>query len=263
MSMDLNLTGKHALVCGGSKGIGFAAARVLADLGARVTLLSRNEEALKNAVQQLSATHAQDHAVLAVDLSDPKGMRPVIQSYCEQNPVHILINNAGGPKSGPIVDADVDQFLSGFATHVLSSQVITQCVLPAMRSAGYGRIINIISTSVKQPIPGLGVSNTIRGAMGNWSKTLAGEVAADGITVNNVLPGMTSTERLADLFKSMSERLNVTPEAYADQVKATIPMKRFADPSEIANAIGFLASPAASYITGTNVVVDGGRTGNL
>jgi 3-oxoacyl-[acyl-carrier protein] reductase len=190
-------------------------------------------------------------------------MKPNVEAYCAENPVHILINNAGGPKSGPLVDADLDQFLAGFSTHVLASQVMTQAVLPGMRSAGYGRIINIISTSVKQPIAGLGVSNTIRGAMGNWSKTLAGELAADGITVNNVLPGMTTTERLESLFESMSERLKITPEAYAEKVKQTIPMRRFAEPYEIANAIGFLASPAASYITGTNVVVDGGRTGNL
>jgi 3-oxoacyl-[acyl-carrier protein] reductase len=261
--MDLNLNGRHALVCGGSKGIGFAAATVLAEMGARVTLLSRNKETLSAAVTQLSTNNGQVHGMLVVDLSDPRGMKPNVEAYCAENPVHILINNAGGPKSGPLVDADLDQFLAGFSTHVLASQVMTQAVLPGMRSAGYGRIINIISTSVKQPIAGLGVSNTIRGAMGNWSKTLAGELAADGITVNNVLPGMTTTERLESLFESMSERLKITPEAYAEKVKQTIPMRRFAEPYEIANAIGFLASPAASYITGTNVVVDGGRTGNL
>jgi len=261
--MDLNLRGKHALVCGGSKGIGFAAAAVLADLGATVTLLSRDQATLEAAVVQLDHASGQQHRVLVADLSQPEAVQQVLAGFVAEHPVHILINNAGGPKSGPIVDASADQLINGFKTHVLSSQVITQAVLPGMRESGYGRIINIISTSVKQPIPGLGVSNTIRGAMGNWSKTLAGEIAQYGITVNNILPGMTSTERLASLFDAMSAQLKMTPEAYAEQVRKTIPMGRFADPAEIANAIGFLASPAASYITGTNIVVDGGRTKSL
>lgn len=261
--MNLNLAGKHALVCGGSKGIGFAAAKELASLGAAVTLLSRDEGGLKEALGHLDTSQGQHHQYLSVDLSKPESVRAIVSPFVDANPVHILINNAGGPKSGPLTEADIEQFAAAFATHILSSQVITQAVLPAMKEAGYGRIINVISTSVKQPIPGLGVSNTIRGAMGNWSKTLAGEVGKFGITVNNVLPGMTSTDRLDDLFKSMAERLQTTPEKYAEQIKSTIPLGRFAVPAEIGNAIAFLASPAASYITGTNVVVDGGRTGNL
>jgi 3-oxoacyl-[acyl-carrier protein] reductase len=261
--MQLRLTGRHALVCGGSKGIGFAAAQEIALLGASVTLLSRSTDALTLALTQLDTSVGQHHDILAADLSLPVKVREAVSALATLRPVHILINNAGGPKSGPLTDADTAQFVQAFSTHVLSSQVITQTVLPGMRDAGYGRIINIISTSVKQPIPGLGVSNTIRGAMGNWSKTLAGEVARFGITVNNVLPGMTRTERLEDLFRNMAERLQITSDAYAEQIKATIPMGRFATPSEVANAIAFLASPAASYITGTNVVVDGGRTGSL
>ncbi len=261
--MNLSLTGKHALVCGGSKGIGFAAAKELALLGASVTLLSRDATALEDAVKELDTTQHQKHGFLAADLSEPENLRDLIGDFVTKNPIHILINNAGGPKSGPLIEADIQQLAHAFATHIMSSQIITQAILPGMRAAGYGRIINIISTSVKQPIAGLGVSNTIRGAMGNWAKTLAGEVGKDGITVNNVLPGMTNTDRLQDLFKSMAERLSTTPEKYAEQIKTTIPMGRFASAAEIANAIAFLASPAASYITGTNVVVDGGRTGNL
>jgi 3-oxoacyl-[acyl-carrier protein] reductase len=261
--MDLNLTGRHALVCGGSKGIGFAAALELATLGATVTLLSRDEVALQKAVESLNTTDQQKHGYLAADLSKPDEVGKLIEDFVHDHVVHILINNAGGPKSGPITSADTTQFRDAFTTHVLSSQVITQTVLPGMRKSGYGRIINIISTSVKQPIPGLGVSNTIRGAMGNWSKTLAGEVAADGITVNNVLPGMTNTDRLQELFERMADSQNKAIENYAEEIKKTIPMRRFAAPAEVANAIAFLASPAASYITGTNVVVDGGRTTSL
>ncbi|HLF65456.1 MAG TPA: SDR family oxidoreductase [Saprospiraceae bacterium] len=261
--MNLSLTGKHALVCGGSRGIGFAAAKELAFLGAKVTILSRDVDSLLVAAEQLDVTQKQGHHFLVADLSNPESVRDLIGEFAKDNPVHILINNAGGPRSGPLVEVEIQQLAHAFATHIMSSQVITQVVLPGMKEAGYGRIINIISTSVKQPIAGLGVSNTIRGAMANWAKTLAGEVGKDGITVNNVLPGMTSTERLQELFKSMAERLHITPEEYAEQVKTTIPMGRFATPSEIANAIAFLASPAASYITGTNIVVDGGRTGSL
>lgn len=261
--MDLSLTGRHALVCGGSKGLGFAAAQELALLGASVTLLSRDETSLQSAVEKLDTSQDQVHGYLSADLGQPEHVRTLIRDFVENSPVHILINNAGGPKSGPLVDADIAQMLEAFTTHIMSSHVITQAVLPGMQAAGYGRIINIISTSVKQPIPGLGVSNTIRGAMGNWSKTLAGEVAKDGITVNNLLPGMTKTERLESLFQSLAERQQTTPDKYAEQIRATVPMGRFGKPSEIGSVIAFLASPAASYITGTNVVVDGGRTGNL
>jgi 3-oxoacyl-[acyl-carrier protein] reductase len=261
--MNISLEGKTALVCGGSKGLGFAAAQELALLGASVTLLSRDAAALDHARRQLFITDNQEHAVLSLDLSDPYAVQSTFAEFLNGKTMHILVNNTGGPKSGPITDAGIDQFRDAFATHILSSQVITQAVLPGMKAAGYGRIINIISTSVKQPIPGLGVSNTIRGAMGNWAKTLAGEVARDGITVNNLLPGMTSTDRLKELFQSMADRQGITPEKYAEQIKVTIPMGRFGNPNEIGSVIAFLASPAASYITGTNIVVDGGRTSSL
>lgn len=261
--MNLDLIDKHALVCGGSKGIGFAAAAEISLLGANVTLVSRDEHSLQNAVARLDTSKGQQHAVIAGDLSKPEELQSILRPIVQNKPVHILINNAGGPKSGPITDAEISQFKEAFTTHVLGAHLLVQLVLPGMRESGYGRIINIISTSVKQPIAGLGVSNTIRAAMGNWAKTLAGEVGKHGITVNNVLPGMTSTDRLKELFDSMAERQNITTEQYADQIKKTIPLGRFAEASELGNAIAFLASPAASYITGTNLVVDGGRTGSL
>lgn len=260
--MDINLNGKHALVCGGSRGIGWAAALELASLGARITLVARNEDSLEQRVSELPAIEG-GHSWLAVDFNDRTNLRRVVFESVEMRPVHVLINNSGGPAAGPIVGATEDQFLTAFGQHVLCSQILVNAVLPGMRSAGYGRVINIISTSVKQPIPGLGVSNTIRGAMANWSKTLARELAPDGITVNNVLPGATSTDRLAEIISAKASKSGKSTEEEARAMQAGIPMQRFARPEEVASAIAFLASPASSYITGTNVVVDGGRTASL
>jgi 3-oxoacyl-[acyl-carrier protein] reductase len=261
--MDLRLQDKYALVCGGSKGIGFAAAKELALLGASVTLVARDEDALKQAKSELLTAQGQRHAFIVLDLSDTDRVRDVIGEFVDTYPMQILVNNAGGPKGGPLVEADIEQMRAAFATHILSSHIITQAVLPGMKTFGYGRIINVISTSVKQPIPGLGVSNTIRGAMGNWAKTLAGEVGKDGITVNNVLPGSTDTDRLRSLLRTKAENLNISLEEHEKQSKSAIPLGRFAQPEEIGSVIAFLASPAASYISGTNIVVDGGRTKSL
>jgi 3-oxoacyl-[acyl-carrier protein] reductase len=162
-----------------------------------------------------------------------------------------------------VSEIDWDRFPEIFAQHVGSAHTTTRLVLPGMREAGYGRVINIISTSVKQPIPGLGVSNTVRGAMASWAKTLSAEVAKDGITVNNVLPGATRTERLEQLIAGKASRAGATPEAVAAAMEAEIPAGRFADPSEVAQAVVFLASPEAAYITGINLPVDGGRTASL
>jgi len=261
--MNLNLNGKRALVCGGSKGIGLAAATAIAELGSEIVLVARNEAALKERIAALPAPDGAKHSYVIADFNDRDQLKRVVETYTSSHPVHILINNTGGPAAGLVHKAEEDEFLQAFGQHVLCSRILVNAVLQGMRDSGYGRIINVISTSVKQPIPGLGVSNTIRGAMGNWSKTLAGELAPDQITVNNVLPGATATDRLQEILSGRASKSGNTIDEVATAWQATIPMRRFADPTEVGNAIAFLASPAASYITGTNVVVDGGRTGCL
>lgn len=259
--MNLDLSGKRALVCGSTKGIGKASAMVLANMGASITLLARNETALMDLLEQLPESAAATHHYLVADFSDLNQLQEALNNY--QEPIHILVNNTGGPAAGPILNAEASAFLQAFNNHLLANHMLAQKVIPGMKEAGFGRIINIISTSVKQPLPGLGVSNTIRAAVANWSKTLAGEVAPFGITVNNVLPGATATERLSEIINNKSTKLGKSIEVVSEEMAHEIPMGRFAEAEEIANAVGFLASKAASYITGINLPVDGGRTGSL
>ena len=262
--MNLDLTGKHALVCGGSQGIGRAAAMELAALGADVTLLSRSREALATALAALPKTHAmQQHATIAVDMREHAELRAKVEATANAHPIQILVNNTAGPPGGPASTAAPEDFLRAFEQHLLAAQVLLQAVLPGMKASGHGRIISVISTSVKEPIRNLGVSNTIRGATANWAKTLAGELGSHGITVNNVLPGYTQTQRLEQII---AERTRTTGKSAAEieqAMLATVPAGRFAKPAEIACAIAFLASPAAAYINGVNIPVDGGRTQSL
>ena len=262
--MNLNLQSYTALVCGSSQGIGRAAAQELALLGARVILLARNEESLKVTCSELPTPNGQKHDYLAADFSNPSKVAEVVANFISAgNPIHILVNNTGGPPGGPIVQATTEAFLSTFHQHLLCNHLITQAVLPGMKEAKFGRIINIISTSVKQPLKGLGVSNTIRAAVANWSKTLSVEVAPFGITVNNVLPGATATQRLSSIIENKSQKQNHSIDEVEQEMLAEIPAARFGKPEEIAAAVAFLASPAAAYINGINVPVDGGRTGCL
>lgn len=261
--MNLSLSGKMALVCGSTGGIGKACAMELAALGAKIILLARNEEILKETLKALPHPENQ-HDYLVADFSKPEQVQSVVSDFIQKgNALHILINNTGGPAPGPAHLAKPEEFLLAFQAHLINNHNLMQLCLPSMKEAGYGRIINIISTSVKIPLPNLGVSNTIRGAVGNWAKTLANELAGFGITVNNVLPGATATERLTGIIKNKATKLNISEEAARDEMLAEIPAKRFAQPEEIAYAAAFLASPAAAYINGINVPVDGGRTGNL
>ena len=250
------------MLCGASAGIGAASARALAALGARVTLVARNAEKLTAILQSLE-NQQEGHDFLVADFSDPENLKAALAELPKDRPYHILINNTGGPKGGPIYSANTEEFTKAFAQHLVNNQILSQTLVPGMQAEGYGRIINIISTSVKQPIDGLGVSNTIRGAVANWAKTLANELGPHGITVNNVLPGFTATDRLADIIKNASKRLNKTEEQAADFMRQLVPTRRFAEPAEVANAVAFLASPAASYINGINLPVDGGRTKSL
>lgn len=262
--MNLDLKNKQAIVCGSTQGIGKAVALELAQLGASVTLVARNEEALKKTKAELSTSHNQLHSYLCVDFSRPEELKSIAEAYLQRQPiVHILVNNTGGPPAGPAHLAKPEEFLSAFNNHLICNHILAQACIEGMKNAKYGRIINIISTSVKQPLPNLGVSNTIRAAVANWSKTLANELGKFNITVNNVLPGATATQRLQSIIENKSTKTGHAVDSVSKEMMAEIPMGRFADASEIANAVAFLASPAASYINGINLPVDGGRTGCL
>ena len=256
--MKIDLQNKNALVCGSSQGIGKACAMTLAKAGANVTLFSRDQAKLEAVLAELDTSAGQEHAMLVADFSDPNQVKQALETI--PTAFHILVNNTGGPPPGPAHLASEADFLNAFHLHLLSNQALVQHVIPAMKEAGYGRIVNVISTSVKQPIPGLGVSNTIRGAVASWSKTLAGELGPFGITVNNVLPGATNTVRLEAIFKNKAKKLDLSVEEVAEQERATIPLRRFGEAEELAAAVTFLASPQAAYISGVNLPVDGGRT---
>ena len=263
--MNLDLSGKSALVCGSTQGIGLSAARELARMGASVTLLARNEEKLKTAVGTLNKDlDGQNHAYLVADFNHPDKLKSIIEKHLEDGlHYNILVNNTGGPAGGQAIDAGLDEFRIAFNQHLVCNQVMAQALVGGMKGLGYGRIINVISTSVKIPLNGLGVSNTIRGAVANWAKTLANELGQFNITVNNVLPGATNTVRLSSIIENKAKKTGNTEDSILDGMKNQVPMKRVAEPEEVANAIAFLASPAASYINGINVPVDGGRTGSL
>ena len=262
--MDLNLKGRRALVCGSTQGIGKAIAIELANLGASVTLLARNAERLEAVKSELFHGAGQHHSTLTADFSKPDQLKSVLDAHVDkENPYHILINNTGGPPGGQAIDAGIDEFRIAFNQHLICNQILTQSLVEGMKAEAFGRIINVISTSVKMPLPNLGVSNTIRGAVGNWSKTLANELGQFGITVNNVLPGATDTQRLRSIIENKANKSGQPVEAVAANMKKDIPAKRFAEAEEVAAAAAFLATPAAGYINGINVPVDGGRTGNL
>ncbi|MEO8087616.1 MAG: SDR family oxidoreductase [Bacteroidota bacterium] len=261
--MNLSLKGKTALVCGSTQGIGKASAIELAKLGATCVLMARDENKLIEAIKDLDVSEGQKHQFIVADFQHPHEVKEKAEEFAKTNAVHILVNNTGGPNSGPIVTADIEEFRITFNNHLICNHILMQAFLEGMKKEKYGRIINIISTSVKVPLKNLGVSNTIRAAVANWSKTLSNEVAQFGITVNNVLPGATKTQRLQSIIQNKSQKTGTEIKVLEEEMLHEIPMGRFADPSEIAAAVAFLASPAASYITGINVPVDGGRTASL
>ncbi len=260
--MDLKLNNKYALVCGSTAGIGKATAISLAAEGAKITLVARNEDKLKQVIAQLP--NPENHSYIVADFSDPAELQHKVSDFINNNHgFHILVNNTGGPAGGPVFSAQLEEFENAFTQHLKCNHVLAQTVVPYMKDESYGRIINIISTSVKQPLDGLGVSNTIRGAVASWSKTLANELGPFGITVNNVLPGATDTDRLAEIIKNKSAKTGQSEEESANAMKSGVPAKRFARPEELAYAVTFLASACASYINGINLPVDGGRTKSL
>lgn len=262
--MNLNLTNKNALVCGSTQGIGKATALELAEMGASLTLVARNEDRLKATLADLDTSKGQQHDYLCADFSTPEVLESKLKAYlADGKTIHILVNNTGGPPGGPIEKAGIHEFRAAFEMHLICNHILATAVKDGMQKAGYGRIINVISTSVKQPLNGLGVSNTIRGAVASWAKTMANELGGYGITINNVLPGATNTLRLQSIIENKAKKQGKSIDTVADVMKSAVPAGRFAEASEIANAIAFLASPAAAYINGINVPVDGGRTKSL
>ena len=263
--MSLPLTARRALVGGSTQGIGRAVAQLLAEQGCAVTLLARNEARLREVAAALPTPGDARHNYLVADFDDPSHLETVVRGYLAEYPegFHILVNNTGGPAGGPLLEAPVEALRIAFNQHIVCNHLLAQAVVPGMRAAGYGRIINVISTSVKVPLPGLGVSNTIRGAVASWAKTLANELGPDGITVNNVLPGATLTQRHTSLIEKKTAQTGQSTEAIEAEMLKTIPARRFGQAEEVAAAVVFLASPAAGYVNGTSVPVDGGRTGAL
>lgn len=262
--MNLDLTDKNAIVCGSTQGLGFASAIELALLGANVTLVARNEEKLKEAITHLDVSLQQKHNYVLADFQFPAQVKSAIDNHLSVHPsVHILVNNTGGPKAGTALDANTDEYIQAFNSHLINNQILLQAVVPSMKESGYGRIINIISLSVKQPVPGLGVSNTIRGAVASWSKTLATELGPFGITVNNVLPGYTKTSRLDSLMQGRSEATGRSFEEIEKDFVSGIPANRIGTAEEFGAAVAFLCTPAASYINGINLPVDGGKLQTL
>ncbi|HET6552291.1 MAG TPA: SDR family oxidoreductase [Dyella sp.] len=261
--MQLDLSGRRALVCGASQGIGRASAIELAELGASVILLARSTDTLKAVAAELPRKHGQQHQWLAADMSQTDNLRDALAGVVAEGAVEILINNTGGPPGGPAFSAEPAAYEAAFRQHLLAGQILVQALLPGMRAAHYGRIVNVISTSVKEPIAGLGVSNTVRAAVAAWAKTLSSELAADGITVNSVLPGYTRTARLDSLLSAQSSQSGRSGDEIAKGMLASVPARRFGEASEVAAVVAFLCSPAAAYVNGVSIAVDGGRTRTL
>ena len=257
--MNIRLDGLHALVGGGTQGIGFATAQEMALLGAHVTLLARRAEALQEAITCLPCSNGQVHGWIATDMAQADALHAQVQALAAARPVHVLVNNTAGPPSGPAHSADIGAYLDAFQRHLIANQLLVQVVLPGMRGANWGRIVNVVSTSVREPIANLGVSNTIRGAVAGWAKTLSRELAPFGITVNNVLPGYTATTRIDQIVRDRVASSGQSEQAVLDAMRKTVPAGRFAQPSEIGGVIAFLCAPAAAYINGVSLAVDGGR----
>lgn len=261
--MDLTLNNRTALVCGSSQGIGLALAKELSLFGANCILLARNEKTLSEAVRSLDTSKGQKHGFYVADFSITEDVKQAVQKIVEEHTIHILVNNTGGPKPGAILDATETDFLNAFNQHIINNQELVKAIVPVMKKEKYGRIINIISTSVRIPLANLGVSNTIRAATASWAKTLSNEIAQYNITVNNILPGFTDTQRLKSLVESNAKKSGAEEKQVIEKMIGEIPARRFGLAEEVAAVAAFLATPAAAYVNGVSIPVDGGRTGTI
>jgi len=259
--MKLSLINKHAIVCGSTDGIGKASALLLAKQGCEITLVARNQDKLDNTQSELNTDHNQKHYSVCADFDNSMDLKKKIKMHMRSlgRSVDILVNNSGGPHGGPLIEADEDEFRAAFERLLIGNHIMAKAVVPGMKDKGVGRIVNIISTSVKQVIPGLGVSNTIRGSVAQWGKTLALELGEHGICVNNILPGYTATDRLKYLAESKANSLGVDIEDIRNKWAENTSLKRIGNVDEVANTVLFLASDESSYVTGHNFSVDGGR----
>jgi 3-oxoacyl-[acyl-carrier protein] reductase len=261
LSPFLDLTHKNAIVCGSTSGIGQATAIVLANLGANITLIARNEEKLAIMANELDNKLGQKHDYMVADFLQPEQLKTQVDSYlADKKTIHILINNTGGPPKGEANTAKVSDIQAAFAQHLICNHLLTQAVVSGMKKVAYGRIINITSYEAKEPVGARGISATMRGAISNWAKTMANELGRYGITVNNILPGVVQTRRLSYRIQEEIEKTGKTKEEVMQYLTSSIPVARFAQPEEIGWAIAFVASPLAAYINGINLPVDGGIT---
>lgn len=246
------LEGRTALVCGSSKGIGRSCALMLARAGAKVIACARTIEDLSSLIEEM---HGEGHKAIELDLEDLDEVEKVVSGL---GIVHILVNNSGGPPGGPLLENELDDFEGPFRRHLHASHVITKALVPKMESEGTGRIVNIISTSVREPIDNIGLSNTLRGAMASWSKSMSRELPPC-ITINNILPGFTDTDRLGSLADSISQRTGRSVDDVQDGWMSSVPIQRLIDPMETAAAVTWLCLPSSSGVRGVSLAVDGGR----
>ena len=249
------LNGKNALVCGASKGIGRATSLMLARAGAKVVVCARSSDKLDDLLEEM---YGSGHSKLILDLEDTSTLESKINKLIENKNIHILVNNAGGPPGGPLLSNTIDDFDAPFKRHLHAAHTITQILTPIMESEGYGRIVNIISTSVREPIDNIGLSNTLRGAMGSWAKSLSRELSPC-ITINNILPGFTDTDRLGSLAKSISDRTGNSIESVQHKWMDSVPIQRLIDPLETGAAVTWLCLPSSGSVRGISLAVDGGR----
>lgn len=261
--MNITLQGKKALIGGSSGGIGKAIAQQLAHSGASVTLMARNEEKMHAIVETLSSERDQEHGYLKVDFNDYDSYKKVITSFFEHNTVDILVNNTQGPEAGGALEKTVEDYQTAFDLLFKSVVFTTDLALKHMQKQRWGRIINVASISVKEPLNYLALSNSIRAAVVTWGKSLSIDVAKDGITVNNVLTGYFDTERIAQLNSKKAEKMGISEREVRNNMESNVPAKRIGKPEEYGYLVAFLASDQAAYITGTNIPIDGGLLKSL